>query len=47
MKGTGPNRGRAIYRAWNEDQGKVYAAVVTAIETVATKFNNGQLKRVA
>lgn len=47
MKGTGANRGRAIYRAWNEDQGKVYAAVVTAIETVATKFNNRQLKKVA
>ena len=47
MKGTGANRGRAIYRAWNEDQGNVYAAVVKAIETVATKFNNSQLKKVA
>ena len=47
MKGSGPQRGRAIFRAWYEDEGKVYAAVVKAIDTVATKFNNSQLKKVA
>jgi len=47
LKGSGMQRGRAIYRAWYEDEGKVYAAVITAIDTVATKFNNGQLKKVA
>jgi hypothetical protein len=47
MKGVGPQRGRAIFRAWYEDEGKVYAAVVKAIDTVATKFNNSQLKKVS
>jgi len=47
LKGNGMQRGRAIYRAWYEDEGKVYAAVLKAIDTVATKFNNSQLKKVA
>jgi len=47
MKGSGPQRGRAIFKAWYEDEGKVYAAVVKAIDIVATKFNNSQLKKVA
>jgi len=40
-------RGRAIYRAWYEDQGKVYGAVIDAITKVANQFNAGQLKKVA
>ena len=47
LKGSGMERGRAIYRAWYEDQGKVYGAVLDAITTVANKFNAGQLKKVA
>ena len=47
LKGQGNQRGRAIYRAWFEESNKVYPAVVKAIDTVATKFNNGQIKKVA
>jgi hypothetical protein len=47
LKGDGMQRGRAIYRAWYEDQGKVYGAVLEAITKVANKFNAGQLKKVA
>ena len=47
LKGEGNQRGRAIYRAWFEESNKVYPAVVKAIDTVATKFNNGQIKKVA
>jgi len=47
LKGSGMYRGRAIYRAWYEDQGKVYGAVIDAITKVANKFNAGQLKKVA
>lgn len=47
LKGDGKQRGRAIYRAWYEQNNKVVPAVVKAIETVANKFNNGQLKKVA
>jgi len=32
-------RGRAIFRAWAEDQGKTTAAVLKAIETAAAKLN--------
>ena len=39
MKGLDKQRGRALYRAWAEDQGRVVAKVVTAIESVAIKFN--------
>ena len=31
--------GRAIFRAWNEDQGKVKVAVIKAIEKAADSFN--------
>jgi hypothetical protein len=34
-------RGRMIYRAWQEDQGKAQAAVIKAIETTIYKFNQG------
>jgi hypothetical protein len=47
LKGAGKQRGRAIYRAWNEDQGKVYPAVVKAVEITASKFNQGQLSKAA
>lgn len=47
LKGQGNQRGRAIYRAWFEESNKVYPAVVKAVDVVATKFNNGQLKKVA
>lgn len=32
-------KGRAIYRAWAEDQGKTNAAIIKAIETSRDKFN--------
>ena len=40
MKGQGMQRGRVIYRAWDETKGKVIPAVVGAINSVATDFNN-------
>jgi hypothetical protein len=40
MKGQGMQKGRVIYRAWDETKGKVIPAVVGAINTVATDFNN-------
>lgn len=39
MKGLDKQRGRALYRAWAEDQGKVVAKVVRIIEAVAIRFN--------
>ena len=47
LKGDGMQRGRAIYRAWYEDSGKVYPAVIKAIDITATKFNNGQMGKAA
>ncbi len=38
MKGQGKQRGRVIYRAWDETKDKVIPQVVRAIDTVATKF---------
>jgi hypothetical protein len=38
MKGQGKQRGRVIYRAWDETKNKVIPAVVGAIDTVAIKF---------
>ena len=32
-------KGRVIFRAWSEDEGKTNAAVIKAIETSAVKFN--------
>jgi len=40
MKGDGPRRGRLIYRAWNENQGRANAAVFKAIEKTTTRFND-------
>ena len=39
FKGSGKQRGRALYKAWAEDNGKVIPAVITAINTVVGKFN--------
>ena len=39
MYGQGNQRGRLIYRAWNEDQGKAQDAVIHAIEKAARRFN--------
>jgi hypothetical protein len=39
LVGIEKQRGRALYRAWAEDQGRVYPLVVKAIERVATRFN--------
>jgi hypothetical protein len=40
IKGRDKLQGRAIFRAWDEDQGKTQGAVIKAIESSATKFNN-------
>jgi len=39
MKGEGKRRGRLIYRAWNENQGRANAAVFKAIERTTDRFN--------
>ena len=39
MKGEGPRRGRLIYRAWNENQGRANAAVFKAIDKATERFN--------
>jgi hypothetical protein len=39
-RASGKMRGRAIFRAWSEDQGKTQAAVLKAIETAANKLNS-------
>lgn len=38
IKGKGKMQGRALYRAWEEDQGKTTAAVFRAIEKAAAMF---------
>ena len=38
LRGQGKERGRAIYRAWEEDQGKATTAVMRAIERAAATF---------
>ena len=38
MKGQGKQRGRVIFRAWDETKNKVIPEVVKAIDTVAIKF---------
>jgi len=37
--GIGDKRGRLIYRAWDETNGKVIAAYFKAVENVTAKFN--------
>lgn len=39
MYGKDKQKGRLIFRAWNEDQGKAHSAVVRAIENATAKFN--------
>ena len=38
MKGQGKQRGRVIYRAWDETKNTIIPTVVKAIDTVETKF---------
>ena len=38
MKGQGKQRGRVIYRAWDETKDLIIPRVVNAIDTVAKKF---------
>ena len=48
MKGQGKQRGRVIYRAWDETKNKVIPEVVKAIETVAVKFKKDtEIKKAA
>lgn len=39
MKGEGKRRGRLIFRAWNENQGRANAAVFKAIDKATERFN--------
>jgi hypothetical protein len=39
MKGSGKMEGRALYRAYEENQGKAQAAVLSAFKTSADKLN--------
>lgn len=41
------NRGRMIFRAWSEDNGKVQAAVIKAIENTIAAFNQGRYDKAA
>jgi hypothetical protein len=41
------NRGRMIFRAWAEDQGKVQASVIKAIENTVNAFNQGRYDKAA
>lgn len=38
MEGSGHQRGRLIYRAWNENQGKAQSQVVKAVEATILQF---------
>jgi hypothetical protein len=40
-------RGRMIFRAWHEDQGKAQAAVIRAIEKTIEAFNQGRYTKAA
>ena len=39
LTGKGKMAGRAIFRAWSEDNGKTNAAVIKAVESSRNKFN--------
>jgi hypothetical protein len=41
------SRGRMIFRAWAEDQGKAQAAVIKAIENTIAAFNQGRYDKAA
>jgi hypothetical protein len=47
LYGDGPSRGRLIFRAWSEDQGKAQAAVIKAIENAIGAFNQGRYDKAA
>ena len=47
LYGDGPSRGRMIFRAWFEDQGKAQAAVTRAIENAIGAFNQGRYAKAA
>jgi hypothetical protein len=47
LYGDGASRGRMIFRAWAEDQGKAQAAVVRAIENAIGAFNQGRYGKAA
>ena len=38
LYGSGNEKGRVIYRAWQEDQGRAQDIVIRAIERAAAKF---------
>lgn len=38
LYGSNKNRGRLIYRAWDEDQGRTLAYIVKSVETVSRHF---------
>ena len=40
MEGTGRLQGRAMFAAWNRDQGKATAAVMKALQTAANNFKS-------
>ena len=48
MKGQGKQRGRVIFRAWDETKNKVIPEVVKAIDTIAVKFiKDTQIRKAA
>jgi len=47
LYGEGASRGRMIFRAWSEDQGRAQAAVVRAIENAIGAFNQGRYDKAA
>lgn len=47
LYGEGASRGRMIFRAWAEDQGRAQAAVVRAIENAIGAFNQGRYDKAA
>lgn len=47
LYGEGTMRGRMIFRAWAEDQGRAQAAVVRAIENAIGAFNQGRYDKAA
>lgn len=40
LKGEGKQKGRTLYRAWAEDNGKVIPGAIAAVNAVVNKFNS-------
>ena len=40
MQGVGRLQGRAMFAAWNRDQGRANAAVIKALQNAAILFKN-------